>query len=87
MKIGEFARVCNVTKDTVRYYVNIGLLIPKMQGSQMSFEEREYADFNYIQKLKGMRFNIKEIRGYHLDKDTTSIPRWLLLNRYSRRAG
>ena len=34
MKIGEFARVCNVTKDTVRYYVNIGLLIPKMQGSQ-----------------------------------------------------
>ena len=25
--------------------------------------------------------------GYHLDKDTTSIPRWLLLNRYSRRAG
>ena len=32
MKIGEFARVCNVTKDTVRYYVNIGLLIPKMQG-------------------------------------------------------
>ena len=26
-------------------------------------------------------------RGVHLDKDTTSIPRWLLLNRYSRRAG
>ena len=25
--------------------------------------------------------------GVHLDKDTTSIPRWLLLNRYSRRAG
>lgn len=30
----------------------------------MSFEEREYADFNYIQKLKGMRFNIKEIRAF-----------------------
>ena len=28
-----------------------------------------------------------QYRGYHLDKDTTSIPRWLLLNRYSRRAG
>ena len=26
-------------------------------------------------------------RGVHLDKDTTSIPRGLLLNRYSRRAG
>lgn len=30
---------------------------------------------------------LNEIPGYHLDKDTTSIPRWLLLNRYSRRAG
>ena len=26
-------------------------------------------------------------QGFHLDKDTTPIPRWLLLNRYSRRAG
>ena len=25
--------------------------------------------------------------GVHLDKDTTPIPRWLLLNQYSRRAG
>ena len=25
--------------------------------------------------------------GFHLDKDTTPFPRWLLLNRYSRRAG
>ena len=24
---------------------------------------------------------------FHLDKDTTPFPRWLLLNRYSRRAG
>ena len=64
MKIGEFARMCDVTKDTVRYYVNIGLLIPRMQGSQMSFAEREYEDFHYIQKLKDMRFNIKEIRAF-----------------------
>ena len=27
------------------------------------------------------------IQGFHLDKDTTPFPRWLLLNRYSRRAG
>ena len=31
--------------------------------------------------------SLDELSGYHLDKDTTSIPRWLLLNRYSRRAG
>ena len=30
----------------------------------MSFEEREYADFNYIQKLKGDALQYKEIRAF-----------------------
>ena len=64
MKIGEFSRLYNVSKDTLRYYVSIGLLSPKMQGSQMNFTEREERDFLYIQRLKEMRFNIKEIRSF-----------------------
>lgn len=64
MKIGEFARICDIPKDTVRYYVNIGLLVPKMQGSQMNFTEREQKDLEYIQQLKQMRFNIKEIKAF-----------------------
>lgn len=64
MKIGEFARTYDIPKDTVRYYVNIGLLVPKMQGSQMNFTVREQKDLEYIQQLKRMRFNIKEIKAF-----------------------
>lgn len=64
MKIGEFSKMYNVSKDTLRYYVSIGLLSPKMQGSQMNFSEREEQNFKQIQKLKEMRFNIKEIRSF-----------------------
>lgn len=64
MKIGEFSKMYQVSKDTLRYYVSIGLLSPRMQGSQMNFSEREERDFKHIQKLKEMRFNIKEIRSF-----------------------
>ena len=64
MKIGEFSKMYNVSKDTLRYYVSIGLLSPRMQGSQMNFSEREEQNFKQIQKLKEMRFNIKEIRSF-----------------------
>lgn len=66
MKIGEFAAHCNASKDTVRYYVNIGLLIPKVNGSQLNFTKRECEDFAFIQKLKEMQFNIKEIKAFLL---------------------
>lgn len=66
MKIGEFAAHCNASKDTVRYYVNIGLLLPKVNKSQLNFTERECEDFAFIQKLKEMQFNIKEIKAFLL---------------------
>lgn len=64
MRLGEFARRCNVTKDTIRYYVNVGLLIPKTEGTQSNFTEREFQELQYIQKLKDMQFNIKEIKAF-----------------------
>lgn len=32
MKIGELAKACGVSKDTIRYYVEKGLLIPFKKG-------------------------------------------------------
>jgi len=64
MKIGEFSRLCGITKATARYYVNEGLLIPKEQGSQLNFTRREYDDFKYIVELKKMRFNLREIEAF-----------------------
>ena len=62
MKIGELSKKCNISKDAIRYYVEIGLLIPQKDTAQMNFTEREYEDLVYIQKMKKLRFNIKEIQ-------------------------
>lgn len=61
MKIGELARLNNVTIDTIRHYISIGLLIPHKNGSQYDFSLREAENLQYIQKLKSMRFHLKEI--------------------------
>lgn len=73
MKIGEFAKFCGVTKDTVRYYVNVGLLIPKTQGTQLNFTKREYEDFQSIKQLKQMCFNLKEIEAFLYLRRTSNM--------------
>lgn len=62
MKIGELAELCQVSRDTIRYYVDKGLLIPFKKGAQMDFTSRELDDMRYIQKMKQMRFSIREMQ-------------------------
>ena len=62
MKISEISNLCNVPKETIRYYVSLGLLFPQRKGSSVIFTEREIADLRYIGRLKNMHFNLKEIQ-------------------------
>lgn len=61
MRIGELARLNNITIDTIRYYISIGLLIPHRKGTQFEFTAREIENLQYIQYLKAMKFSLKEI--------------------------
>lgn len=62
MKIGNMAAKYNVSKDTIRYYVEKGLLVPVKKGAQLDFGERECEDMTFLQKMKQMKFNIKEMQ-------------------------
>lgn len=62
MKIGELAQACQMSKDTIRYYVEKGLLLPLKKGAQMDFTKRELEDLRYIQKMKHMRFSIRQMQ-------------------------
>lgn len=62
MKIGELAARCHVSRDTIRYYVELELLLPSREKAQMDFGERELSDLRYIQKLKQMHFQLREIQ-------------------------
>ncbi len=59
MKIGELAKLTGVSKDSIRFYVENGLLFPDRQGPQMDFSDREQEDLFYIKRLRKARFNNK----------------------------
>ena len=55
MKIGELAKLTGVSKDSIRFYVENGLLFPDRQGPQMDFSDREQEDLFYIKRLRKHR--------------------------------
>lgn len=61
MKIGELSKRTGVSRDTIRYYVNRGILLPETNRAQYNFTERELHDLQIILRMKQQQFNLKEI--------------------------
>ncbi|MCI1951649.1 MAG: MerR family transcriptional regulator [Clostridiales bacterium] len=64
MKIGELSKRTGVSRDTIRYYVNRGILLPETNRAQYNFTERELHDLQVILRMKQQQFNLKEIQDY-----------------------
>lgn len=62
MKIGEFASSNNISLDTVRHYVDLGLLLPEKSGAQFTYDERCARDLVEILELKEMGFTLNEVK-------------------------
>ena len=62
MKIGTFSEKFGLTIDTIRYYIENGLLIPEKLHNQYRFDESCQKDLESILQLKAMRFSITEIK-------------------------
>lgn len=62
MKIGKFAEMYGVSVDTVRFYIENGLLIPEKIHNQYEFDEKCSRDLENILELKDMKFTLSEIR-------------------------
>jgi len=62
MKIGEFAKIFDVPVDTIRYYIDNGMLLPEKMHGQYRFDEKCIEDMNSIRELKKMKFTISEIK-------------------------
>lgn len=61
MWIGELSKKYNVSKDTIRYYIQEGLIIPRSKEKYYDFGERSEKDLMQIISLKELGFTIKEI--------------------------
>ena len=63
MKIGEVAQKYNVSKDTLRFYMKSGLLIPEgtTKYSRYEFQKRDLEDLELILHMKDQQFGLKDI--------------------------
>lgn len=62
MKIGKFAEKNNLTIDSIRHYMELGLLLPDKEGSQYYFDKQCSEDVKDIIELKEYGFKLIEIR-------------------------
>lgn len=61
MKIGEFSNLFGLAPETVRYYVNKGLLVPVSKNERYDFDYVDVDDMRFLMKLKSFRFSLSEI--------------------------
>ena len=61
MKIGELSDFSGVSRDTIRYYVSLGLLSPQRTNTQYRFTRGDLDDLMAIEKFKEWQFSLQEI--------------------------
>ncbi len=62
MKIGKFAKLHNVSQDTIRHYIDLGLLVAEKKGGQYQFSDTDCSDMKKIIEYKNMSFSLGEIQ-------------------------
>lgn len=62
MKIGKFAEMHNVTQDTVRHYLDLGLLVTEKTGGHYKFGDSDSRDIKKIIELKNLGFSLNDIQ-------------------------
>ncbi|NDI33864.1 Hg(II)-responsive transcriptional regulator [Chengkuizengella sediminis] len=60
---GEIAKACFINKETLRYYERVGLIPepPRSQSGYRLYPESTIQRIQFIKRLQGLDFSIKEI--------------------------
>ena len=69
MQIGKFIEEVGTTRETIRYYIEEGLLTPDKKAGKYLFSPNEIEDFKSIRELREMGLSIKIIKTIKANKD------------------
>ena len=75
LRSGEFAKLCQTTKETLRHYDRIGLLEPTAhtEAGYALYDHAQLVDFLLIQALQGADTSLKEIASLLAEDDGRSL--------------
>lgn len=64
MLSGEIIKETNITRDTLRHYVGLGLLEPRKDpvNSYMIYTEQDVETINFIKSARKLGFSLKQIK-------------------------
>ncbi len=62
MRIGEFSKKNEINAETIRYYMELGLIVPLKIGSYYQFGSNAQEDLERILAFKNMGFTLSEIK-------------------------
>lgn len=69
MKISKFAEVNNVSVDTIRHYMDLGLVIPEKKEVTIFLTSIVKKDIELILEYKWIGFSLNEIKELFLYKN------------------
>jgi MerR family Zn(II)-responsive transcriptional regulator of zntA len=77
MLIGEFATRVGSTKDTVRFYTRLGLLLsgerPAGHRNYAIYDESQVERFSFIEQCKSLGFTLQEIGNGLKERDSGAL--------------
>ncbi|ETI70414.1 MerR family transcriptional regulator [Neobacillus vireti] len=92
MRIGKFAETNKLSIDTIRHYMDLGLIVPEKRGGHYFFDEQCQSELEHILELKGMGFSLNEMKmiffyknfGKLLDYEEDSYYQSLFLDKFKK---
>lgn len=72
---GEFAKLCNTTKNTLFHYYDIGLFLPQFidKNGYRYYHVLQYDNFITIKQLRELGMKLSEIKNYFLNRSPQNM--------------